>query len=342
MQPIERYGVAALLFLIVTVGAVVLWDQSEANTARKATEVASASIAKTNLNQNLLASLDKGEANAKKQEHKSSPKRDGRINLGTVGKNQKVEPGRGGRQAGATNFMNSDDWSRGTKADLRIPLDNGKAKKMQAERALAVLADTEKDLAPKVVPAPKKIGSGALLNVSDKRQGGGTAVQPTPKIQTYKVAPGDTLGQIAVDQLGGYSKLGELLKANPGLSVDSSLTVGKSLSIPDIGQAHTRPSVAHAIYTKPESVSAKAGRTYTVKEGDNLWGIAASQLGEGARNSEIRAANPQMKSNALSVGMVLTLPDGSVSKGTIAANVGKRSEHGATTKQPRFKPGVVR
>jgi LysM repeat protein len=161
-------------------------------------------------------------------------------------------------------------------------------------------------------------------------------------MQTYKVAPGDTLGQIAVDQLGGYSKLGELLKANPGLSVDSSLTVGKSLSIPDIGQAHTRPSVANAIYTKPKSVSAKAGRTYTVKEGDNLWGIAASQLGKGARNSEIRAANPQMKSNALSVGMVLTLPDGSASKGTIAANVGKRSEHGTTTKQPRFKPGVVR
>ena len=30
MQPIERYGVAALLFLIVTIGAVVLWDRSEA------------------------------------------------------------------------------------------------------------------------------------------------------------------------------------------------------------------------------------------------------------------------------------------------------------------------
>ena len=33
MQPIERYGVAALLFLIVTIGAVVLWDQSETQAA---------------------------------------------------------------------------------------------------------------------------------------------------------------------------------------------------------------------------------------------------------------------------------------------------------------------
>ena len=31
MQPIERYGVAALLFLIATIGAVVLWDQTESD-----------------------------------------------------------------------------------------------------------------------------------------------------------------------------------------------------------------------------------------------------------------------------------------------------------------------
>ena len=33
MQPIERYGVVALLFLIATIAAVVLWDRAESEQA---------------------------------------------------------------------------------------------------------------------------------------------------------------------------------------------------------------------------------------------------------------------------------------------------------------------
>lgn len=48
---------------------------------------------------------------------------------------------------------------------------------------------------------------------------------------------------------------------------------------------------------------------YVVKEGDNFWKIAASQLGDGSRSNEIIKLNPDAaKSKYLTVGMKLKLP----------------------------------
>lgn len=60
---------------------------------------------------------------------------------------------------------------------------------------------------------------------------------------------------------------------------------------------------------EPEPVAPPAGgeRTYTVKGGDTLWGVAQSQLGDGARWKEIMEAN-KLQSRELSAGQVLKLP----------------------------------
>lgn len=50
------------------------------------------------------------------------------------------------------------------------------------------------------------------------------------------------------------------------------------------------------------------GKTYTVKKGDTLWGIAEAHLGDGARYTEIKALNG-LTSDTLSVGKVLKLPN---------------------------------
>lgn len=48
-------------------------------------------------------------------------------------------------------------------------------------------------------------------------------------------------------------------------------------------------------------------KTYTVKKGDTLWGIAASQLGRGFRYREIKKLNG-LKTNIIKEGQVLKLP----------------------------------
>lgn len=51
-----------------------------------------------------------------------------------------------------------------------------------------------------------------------------------------------------------------------------------------------------------------AARTYTVKSGDSLWAIAAKQLGNGNRYTEIKTLNG-LKSNTIYAGQVLKLPE---------------------------------
>ena len=51
-----------------------------------------------------------------------------------------------------------------------------------------------------------------------------------------------------------------------------------------------------------------AARTYTVRSGDSLWAIAAKQLGDGNRYTEIKAING-LKSDTIHPGQVLKLPD---------------------------------
>lgn len=57
----------------------------------------------------------------------------------------------------------------------------------------------------------------------------------------------------------------------------------------------------------PTSESSNSNKTYTVKKGDTLWGIAASQLGSGPRYTEIKKLNG-LTSNLIKVGQVLKLP----------------------------------
>ena len=56
--------------------------------------------------------------------------------------------------------------------------------------------------------------------------------------------------------------------------------------------------------------TAKNGRLYTVRDGDSLWKIAADQLGDGSRYTEVAKLNDDVLSDedSLTVGMTLKLP----------------------------------
>jgi len=61
--------------------------------------------------------------------------------------------------------------------------------------------------------------------------------------------------------------------------------------------------------SSPESTATpQSSRTYTVKSGDTLWGIAVRELGKGSRYTEIVTLNNIRDPNNVKVGTVLRLP----------------------------------
>lgn len=98
--------------------------------------------------------------------------------------------------------------------------------------------------------------------------------------QTYTVKKGDTLSKIANKYGTTYQKLA----AYNGIANPNVINVGQIIKIPGSGT-----------------------RTYTVKTGDSLWGIAAAQLGDGARYNEIKTLNG-LTSNTIHPGQTLKLP----------------------------------
>ena len=339
MQPIERYGVAALLFLIATIGAVVLWDQTESDAlpdqeVKAAVEKPAKKWSTQNTHtppkdiaNNLLAAIDSKKTAAK----------GGRINL-----NNKPaaagDPGKGGNQAGGVAHTNNDTWARGSKNAMTIPL----GQPVIEPKPKAGLTKAEIEIASRKNPNTKSMAAGGLIDLDrDKKV---PAATKSSTARTYEITPGDTLGGIAVSELGGYSKLGLLLKANPGMTAESALIVGKVINIPDLGQDAPKAKVADAIFQKTPSPKAatasatKGGRSYTVREGDSLWRIASNELGDGMRHAEIKKLNSFLKSDQLSVGMVLTLPSGA--SNSVAQNTPTKPAD--QTPKSRFKPGVIR
>jgi len=342
MQPIERYGVAALLFLIATIGAVVLWDQTESGTERDrevvaANEKAGKQEAPVNshtppkeIANNVLAVI-----NQRKPGGKSN-----RIKLGNNSK-PKSDPGKGGNQAGGTANTNNDSWARGAQNSLAIPL--GQQAKEPQLPSKGKSTTTEVGLASRTNSNAKNMGTAGLIDLDRDRPAPGKSTAKRNAGRTYKVAPGDTLGGIAVAELGSYRKLDLLLKANPGMTAEGALSLGRVINIPDVGRAAPSTKVADALFKSSGSPKAapvtvpKGMNSYTVQEGDSLWKIASSKLGNGNRHAEIKALN-SLKSDQLSLGMVLILPSGSST--AVAQNTKRKPA--SNTPKPRFKPGVIR
>ena len=107
-----------------------------------------------------------------------------------------------------------------------------------------------------------------------------TPAQPATGETVYTVQKGDTLSKIATKYGTTYQKLAEY----NGIANPNIISVGQKIKIPGSGV-----------------------RTYTVKAGDSLWAIAASQLGNGARYKEIKTMNG-LTSNLIHAGQTLKLP----------------------------------
>lgn len=98
----------------------------------------------------------------------------------------------------------------------------------------------------------------------------------------YTVVKGDTLSGVA----NKYGTTYQALAAYNGIKNPDLIHVGQKIRIPG-----------------------KSGpKTYTVKKGDTLWGIAQSQLGNGAKWPEIKKLNG-LSGDTIHPGQVLKIPD---------------------------------
>lgn len=194
------------------------------------------------------------------------------------------------------------------------------------------LADASKN--PSNLQESVKIGPVAKKVVEEKIPAVVRRPEPVkpalPKV--YVVEEGDNLSTIALKFYGpeaGNTRavIAALFKANGNLlKSPDDIYLGQKLIVPALSSLtvqteKSKVSLASSIFEKVKSIGrehlplkkperVKPGKSYTVRDGDSLWRIAAENLGDGSRYKEIVTLNKDVLSDedSLTVGMALKLP----------------------------------
>jgi nucleoid-associated protein YgaU len=180
-------------------------------------------------------------------------------------------------------------------------------------------------------PVEKAITAAAAQAVAAKDESRGTSMTEPAPSKTYVVGSGDTLAKIARKVYGtseGNRKINitRIFDANRKLlKSPDEIFVGQKLVIPPLqAQASDKGKTPDIFneksFVKVDSIGSRHLLTNThrpeqdnwhiVQRGDSLWQIAADQLGDGRRSSEIARLNAAVldDDDSLSVGMRLKMP----------------------------------
>lgn len=153
--------------------------------------------------------------------------------------------------------------------------------------------------------------------------------RPGPKI--YVVEDGDVLAAVAkkaygADEGNRLVNINRIFEANrTTLKSPDEIFVGQKLIIPSLPKAgvagKAESALSEALFEKVQDIGRRnlvkigqnakpQGPFYVVQDGDNLWKIASTQLGNGARSEEIAKLNTDLlkSKDTLAIGMRLRLP----------------------------------
>lgn len=274
MQSIERYGVIALLFLVVTVVAVLMWDTEDNPTPAREAQAATAS-----------------------RPLPVETPRSGPVTRESLTRPRAVEP-----PAVRTT------WDDGALEELRPRVDPPAVVQAEPLHDPLVLEARKPE---RSAPSPSEPRTERATQAETSRNAPAKSAPATDRskdARLYVVRPGDTLGEIALESLGSSKRWPEIVALNPGLD-PQRMQVGARLVLPPEALATpARPSSPAKAATGSSAVA--DAPTYRVAKGDSLWKIAERVLGDGERWREIVAANPGLDPDRIAVGARLRLPSG--------------------------------
>lgn len=294
MHSIERYGVAALLLLVVTVIALLVFDDTAAGTLEPRTALAAT---KEPSRVAPRAAARPGEVTS--PVIRRTPTRRDPTTLGAQNRGLSRERLRAERAAAEAARPREQD-QRALVAGI-VPASEGMEARASA-REVHVL-ERSRPSRSSAQPEATPVASAPPARTEAARRG-------AERTRRYEIRPGDTLSEIAMRELGTMKRWKEILEINPGLRADH-LVVGKSILLP-AGSASPQPrrSKEPKPESKPKLASAETGGTYLVREGDSLWKISERLLGDGSRWKEIAKLNAKIDVDRLHPGMVLRVPAG--------------------------------
>lgn len=319
MQKIERYGVIALVFLLVTILAVSLWGESKDGGLffwkKDAAEPNQAAAERPR--PRLVAGAGQGQAQGQAQGQ--GP----RGALGAAARNEAAQQ----RAAGGGLELSRADSDPVAAQFQQERLAQLRRNAQAAEGAIPTpgghlaLPQTQPDATlggqPDATQADLNQLQGSQLagqtNTPAVPVGPRTLVRPAPSepvvarvpagARGYVVRPGDTLGEIARRELGSSTRWTEIQALNGNLD-PKRLHAGVTIALPAGGSNTSRQVAAKT------SPGGSGARTYSIRRGDTLSAIAARELGSADRWSEIAALNPSVDPARLSVGASIQLPAG--------------------------------
>lgn len=275
MHSIERYGIVALLFLVVTVVAVLMWDGGK----KKEKPKLSAGL-------RAAASESVEPAVSPRSETERAERR-----LSLVADSQPGPLLREGRAAAPSAESPGDTGNLAEPLTVEEPPTRALDDATLTPRAAAFEPVREPVIGAKTSAEGRTyvVRSGDTLSEIAQRELGSSKrwrelVAANPGLDPARLGVGK---RIRIPGAG----------AAHAAPVSASEPARKSPS---------RPSAAE----KP----AASGKTWTVGAGESLWRIAEKALGDGKRWREIAALNPKVNPDRLSAGTVLVLPAGAASK----------------------------
>lgn len=328
MQRIERYGVIALVLLLVTIAAVSFWDEgTPAEQVASAPEEPRAEAPVRR--ERPTRSLPKAEERA--------PRREASVASGLPA----VTPA--GRTASSGTAPSAPRRVSPERAPITTPAPSERAAAQFQELPARVVESPRPrpvEPEPLVVPAyDEETARGASTlagrrdpapapTASERRRNemvGGVAPAPAPEqpssepartARTYRVQPGDSLSRIASRELGSSSRMKELMGLN-SITDPDRIFVGQELKLPG-GAAPA------AVVARPVAASAPAAGegVYVVRAGEVLGAIAQRELGRSSRYAEIVSLNPGLDPDRITEGQRLRMPaDWSGTTGAVVSAV---------------------
>jgi LysM repeat protein len=315
MQQIERYGVIALILMLVTIVAVSLWDDStkpEPENVAAATEL-----------QGVRRDVPPNNARSERPSTPRANRQDGgNLPLSARPPGQLRANLREDRPANPRTTPRQNNPTQ--PAQFEVPnVDPHALQQLAANMPTTSAPPTGTGI--QLEKRRNGRNSGRARDNAQRKQKQPRKTEPQPREQrqplirtqseinvlkdgrtspaTYKVKSGDTLGHISLAVYKTSKRWKDIAAANPGMNPDV-LIVGRTIKLPPAKASKSAPAPRRE---KPRAVP--QGRTYTVRPGDILSRIAQREVGSVHDIKKITALNPGINVDILRVGDVIALPE---------------------------------